>query len=152
MSSVFHKLAAHVNPPYVRSSLKWLYHIQGVCVCWDRAALLLFPPALSPGRPSLRPAAFPSHSLCQETHRPGSKGLYTHLATAPRPPALLPHSLELFQGSAGKLLPESSFLVFVGLRLIQICFSSSAAPTMFFRNLSSLVPFPALPKLRVPPS
>ena len=119
---------------------------------WDRAALLLFPPALSPGRPSLRLAAFPSHSLCQETHRPGTKGLYTHLATAPRPPALLPHSLELFQGSAGKLLPESSFLVFVGLRLIQICFSSSAAPTMFSGNLSSLVPLPALPKLRVPPS
>lgn len=93
--------------------------------------------ALSPADPHSARQPLPA-PLCAETLQPGAQGLHARLAMPPGSAALQPHSLELFQGP--EQLPESSILVLVGLRRIQICFSDGALPSALSRNLPSSAP------------
>lgn len=93
--------------------------------------------ALSPADPHSAWQSLPA-PLRAETLQLGAQGLRACLAMAPGSAALQPHSLELFQGL--ERLPESSILVLVGLKRIQICFSDGALTSTFSRNLPSSAP------------
>lgn len=105
---------------------------QGQAACPAVSAL-----ALSPADPHSARQPLPA-PLRAETLQPGDQGLRARLAMAPGSAALQPRSLELFQGL--ERLPESSILVLVGLKWIQICFSDGALTSAFSRNLPSSAP------------